>query len=114
MRLMETDLTVNVSTAALAQAVGLGQSRFIAGFSDRVGVSPHQWCLSLRIERAKCLLADMRLSVTKIGYDLGFSDPAHFAMTFKKRVGMTPSAWREANVCADDPKSSNDQRAVDK
>ena len=43
------------------------------------------------------MLADMRyaaLSVSAIGYDVGFADPSYFFRSFRRRFGMTPSDMR--------------------
>lgn len=61
-----------------------------------LGVSPYQYQLSRRIERAKVLLADPNRTVTDIAFDCGYSVPGSFATTFRRATGVTPPAFRRA------------------
>ena len=47
-----------------------------------------------RIDRAKELLLDIRYRVNDVAYMVGFSDSQYFSNLFKKRVGMTPTEYR--------------------
>ena len=47
-----------------------------------------------RIERARELLADPKLSVTDIALAVGYETPSAFAATFRKVAGVTPSQFR--------------------
>jgi AraC family transcriptional regulator len=49
---------------------------------------------SLRMQRAKTLLANPAMSVTQVGFNLGFSDTSSFTTTFRKHTGLTPTAYR--------------------
>ncbi len=46
------------------------------------------------VEEARRRLSFTRLSATRIGFDLGFSEPAYFLRFFRKRTGMTPAGFR--------------------
>ena len=62
-------------------------------FSSVYGVSPKEYILSLRIERAKQLLSLGDFTVTDVAYLCGYSDPCHFSREFKKRTGVSPSEY---------------------
>ncbi len=47
-----------------------------------------------RIDRAKVLLAERKLSVTEIGLDVGFSETSSFTSAFRKVTGETPTEYR--------------------
>lgn len=47
-----------------------------------------------RRERACGLLRDGRLSVTQVAYELGYSDAANFARSFRRELGCSPAEWR--------------------
>ncbi len=51
---------------------------------------------SVRIERAKALLADPRFKIGDIVEQVGFSDAAHFARVFKRTVGMSANEYRNS------------------
>jgi AraC family transcriptional regulator len=57
---------------------------------------PHQYLTSRRIERAKSLLAERKLSVTEIGFDVGFSETSSFIAAFRKVTGETPTEYRRS------------------
>jgi AraC family transcriptional regulator len=47
-----------------------------------------------RVERAKRLLRNERLSALAIALTLGFADASHFSKVFRRIVGVTPSGFR--------------------
>ena len=48
-----------------------------------------------RMERARQLLANTRLSISEIGTQSGYRDPYHFSKRFKDMVGISPRKFRE-------------------
>jgi AraC family transcriptional regulator len=93
---MHAHLEENLPLAELARLSGLSPSQFARGFRETTGRAPHRYLSDLRIERARDLLEHSEQSVTDIGLSCGFVQPSHFATIFRKRVGMTPRAWRVA------------------
>lgn len=91
---IEARLGEDIGLAELAAGVDLSPSRLTSLFRAATGLAPHAWLIQRKIERARGLLRDPRLSVTEIAHLLGFSSSQHFATTFKSHIGMTPSAWR--------------------
>jgi AraC family transcriptional regulator len=72
----------------------LSTYHFARLFKHSVGLSPYQYVLQNRVERAKKLigiLANPRL--TEIGLQVGFYDQAHFTKAFKQIVGVSPKAF---------------------
>jgi AraC-like DNA-binding protein len=94
--LIESHLAEPPSLDDLALAVGMRTAAFLKVFRASFGVSPHQYLLARRVERAKTLLQrDVRL--IDIALSLGFVSHAHFSGTFRARTGLTPSDWRRGN-----------------
>ena len=50
--------------------------------------------IRLRIERARLLLAETDMPITMIAADLGYSSSQHFATSFRRDTGTTPSRYR--------------------
>jgi len=82
--------------ARLAQIAGLSLSRFKARFKEESGMSPGNYINSVKIERAKELLAKSDLSVTEIAFKLGFSTSQYFSTVFKHFTTRQPMQWRNA------------------
>jgi AraC-like DNA-binding protein len=80
----------------LASLVALSPFYFVRVFKQHVGVPPHRYLTTVRIERACELLATSSLSATQICPRVGFTTLSHFTNTFRKHVGMSPMAYRRA------------------
>jgi AraC-like DNA-binding protein len=71
-------------------------SRFqlIRRFRALFGVTPHQCLIEARIDRAKYLLAVTDYSITRVCLEVGFVSLGSFSASFRRRVGLAPSAYR--------------------
>lgn len=85
----------NPSLAQVAGATALSPYHFARRFKASLGVSPHQFMLRARVERAKTLLADRRHSLVEIGLVTGFANQSHFTTAFRRLVGTTPKRYRD-------------------
>lgn len=84
-------LDASLSLEKLSQLTHLSVYRFAHLFKNTTGVSPHQYILKRRAERAMQLLGSGIYSLTQIAYMLGYTDQAHFCKTFKAATGFSPS-----------------------
>ncbi|MGW4096394.1 helix-turn-helix domain-containing protein [Mycobacterium sp. NPDC004974] len=80
---------------ALARLAGMPVQGFIGAFRRAFHTTPYQFLLDLRIERAKTLLLTTSQTVAEIASSVGFSTPSHFANAFRRRVGISPSGYRQ-------------------
>jgi AraC-like DNA-binding protein len=94
LELIAAELSQPLRLAELARQVNLSVGRLEHLFRAEVGCSPTQYLASLRMERAKELLATTHLSVKQIREQVGAHDPSHFARDFKIHCGMTAKAYR--------------------
>lgn len=81
--------------ADVARQCFLSRSHFSRAFKKTTGMSPQEWALSYRIERAKDLLLDHALPVSHISQECGFADQSHFCRMFNKFEGTSPTKWRQ-------------------
>jgi len=88
--LIETLPAGEVTITTLAEQVGLSVSRFKVKFKEQTGIAPAEYILRSRIDHAKVLLQEGRMSVTEIAYALGFSSSQYFATAFKRFTTMRP------------------------
>lgn len=84
----------DVSLAELAASVGLSPYHFARAFKASLGVPPHRYQMTLRVERGKELLATSNQSVTEIAHACGFASSQHMATVFRRFVGTTPTEFR--------------------
>jgi AraC family transcriptional regulator len=91
---IEEHLLEDVPLAILADVAKLSPYHFVRAFKQSFGLPPHRYLSSLRMQRAKSLLANPAMSVTQVGFNLGFSDTSSFTTTFRKHTGLTPTAYR--------------------
>jgi AraC family transcriptional regulator len=88
------NLARQIRLSELAKLADLSPSQFGRAFKISTGRTPHLWHLDARIESAKRLLADRRVSLAEIALDTGFSEQSHFTRAFRAAAGVSPGAWR--------------------
>lgn len=91
---IEEHLAEPISLRTLARLVGLSPYYFCRAFKQSLGMPPHRYHNSRRIERAKILLAKPAPSVTDIGLTIGYSETSSFTAAFHKTTGVTPTTYR--------------------
>jgi AraC-like DNA-binding protein len=94
---MQDATNVPYTVSGLAEEVGYSPEHFSRIFRSIIGRSPEEFLLNLRIERAKQLLATSDLSIEAVASSLGYGQASYFSTQFRKRVGISPTAYRQAN-----------------
>jgi len=82
------------TTAGMAEHVHISESRFISLFRQVIGLPPHAYLVTCRINEAKKRLLESNDPITKIAHDLGFSSVQHFSRQFDKIIRQSPSEFR--------------------
>ncbi|MDR6225070.1 AraC family transcriptional regulator [Desmospora profundinema] len=85
----------------LADHVAYSPYHFTRIFKERIGLSPHYYISSLRLQKAKELLIHTNLPVRDIGLEIGQQSLGTFTTRFTQRVGVTPSQFRKSMMQAD-------------
>lgn len=93
-KLMKEQIEEQISAEMIAGQIGVGYSWFRRMFKNYTGISPAQYQIQLRLIRAKELLARTSLAISDIAYQLHFENAGQFATFFRKREGVTPTAYR--------------------
>jgi len=91
---IEAHLADDLSLAMLASIAGLSLHHFGETFRQSMGVPPHRFVLTRRIERAKILLLSTDMTITQIAFAVGYSSQSHFATKFREAAGATPQRFR--------------------
>ena len=95
---LHANLADDLSLAQLAKVGGLGPSQFGRAFRAETGQPPHLYLVEIRVKAARHLLEHTTLPVTDVAFRCGFTQPSHFATTFRKVTGMTPREYRSAQT----------------
>ena len=86
-----------ITLAGLARIAGWDRFYLSHVFTKVYGVSPMNYLLEKRLDCAKELLTNGDHTITEIAQMLGFSSQNYFTQTFKKRLGITASAYRRSH-----------------
>lgn len=92
--LLLENLEGNISISEVAQVCNLSRGYFIRAFRETTGMTPYQWVLRERIDRARDLLRTSNTPLAEVAVACGFSDQSHFTRVFAGIVGTTPGNWR--------------------
>jgi AraC family transcriptional regulator len=84
----------NLSLIELANLAQMSLYYFARSFKQQIGLSPHQYLIRCRVERAKALLLQNELTVVEIAHRVGFADQSHLSRHFKQLTGLAPKQWR--------------------
>jgi len=79
----------------LATANGMSHRQLNRRFKEATGLTPQQFMMRSRIERACEELRETDRSLSDIAYELGFCDQSAFTSQFRKRMTLTPKKYRE-------------------
>jgi AraC family transcriptional regulator len=91
----ETEL----SLAALARAAAMSPYHFLRTFRSVVGMTPHQFVLRTRLNRAALQLRRSDDAIADIALAVGFNDLSNFNRRFRSLFGMTPGTFRGRRPC---------------
>jgi AraC family transcriptional regulator len=91
---IEANIERDITLEELAEADGTSVFHFARLFKRRTGVAPHQYVLQRRIDRARSLLTDPRLSIGEVASRCGFAHQSHFSDAFRRAMGMTATVYR--------------------
>ena len=95
---MDDNFDQGITVAQAAQYVFLSQGYFTRAFRDETGMSPMNYLMKKRIERACLLLENNEIKVSAISLQSGFSSPQRFNVAFRKLMGMTPMEYRKLHL----------------
>ena len=78
----------------LAAQAGLSRFHFQRLFKGAVGVSPSRYHINLRMNEARRLLRETKMSVIDVALEVGYANPGHFSQLFRRETGLSPSEYR--------------------
>jgi AraC family transcriptional regulator len=94
---VEANLEADIRLEMMAGICGRSTEYFVRVFKATAGVSPYQYVLNLRIERAKALLGVEGASIADVALQCGFSHQEHLTRMFRRFTGVTPGRYRSSH-----------------
>ncbi|SHM24226.1 helix-turn-helix domain-containing protein [Mucilaginibacter sp. OK098] len=90
---MEDNATApSVSLDDIAAQACMNKFHFLANFKALYGITPHQYIINVKLQKAYQLLNEQHYSVTQVCYSVGFDSLQSFSSLFRRRFKISPSA----------------------
>lgn len=93
---MHQNFGEKISVNDLAKLASMSESHFIRTFKKETKVSPIDYLIKLRIDKAKKLLRSNSKIITEIAMECGFNSPSHFSTCFSRYMGMSPKEYQNS------------------
>lgn len=91
---IDKNIEKEITVEELAGLYSLNKIYFSNKFAKHMGVSPSQFIINRRLEKAMELIKTSNLSLKEISYKCGFQNNLYFSRLFKKKIGMSPSEFK--------------------
>ncbi|MEG4942590.1 AraC family transcriptional regulator [Microcoleus sp. F4-D5] len=91
---IQENLSENISLEAIANHIDMSSYHFCRLFKQSTGFSPYQYVIQQRVERAKQLLLQGKMSLAEIAIACGFTHQSHLNRHFKRLTGVTPKTFQ--------------------
>jgi AraC-like DNA-binding protein len=85
----------NISLEELAGYAGLSVTHLLRTFKQAFNLTPHQYLISIRLQRAKLLLKSTSYSINEVVSLIGFECPSSFIRLFRTSYNVTPLKYRQ-------------------
>jgi AraC-like DNA-binding protein len=83
---------------AICDKLKIGRAKFFKKVNAITGVTPNEYIISYRLERASQLLIQNYGNVTHVALAVGFENPNYFAKCFKEKFDQTPTEYKRSHL----------------
>lgn len=90
---IRSEYASGITVQSIADRLGLNRSYFYTIFTERVGVSPSEYLMNVRLNKAAELMTVYGEKPSKAANSVGYDDLYHFSKIFKKHFGVSPREY---------------------
>lgn len=87
----------SITNKTLADLCNISEIYFRRQFKTKFGITPKQYILNVRLQRAKQLLLDGRYKINTISEECGFASQYHFSRIFREKIGKSATEFIKEN-----------------
>ena len=98
LKIIDYNYCTNISVEKIAEYLSVDPAYFSRKFTEKMHISPKQYIITKRIERAKELLCSTEANIFEISNSVGYEDQFYFYRIFKKYTKLSPSEYRQKNA----------------
>ncbi len=93
--MLDDNLYGNITVDKIAETLVVSKAHIISEFKKYYGVTPYVYYIENKLNVAKDMLATSSMRISEIAETLGFCEQNYFSSLFKKKVGVSPDAYRK-------------------
>lgn len=95
--IIDENITSPPSISQLSRMVYLNEFKLKKGFKELFGNSIRSYVIDKRMEKARIILEEEKVTINEVAILVGYSDASHFAPKFKKKYGVNPNEFIKIN-----------------
>lgn len=106
MQYLDNNYMNRIKISELADYIGIDRSHLTKSFREEYHVSPQEYLIQLRMEKAEYLLANSTASISSVAASVDYPDALAFSKIFKQRNGVSPTEYR-SKISSSKPPAEN-------
>ena len=92
---IDSHISDKITVKKLASLIYRSESQAIRIFRKSFGITPYDYVIDCRINRAKSIIKNTSVPIKDIAFSMNFADEHYFSGIFKKKTGYSPSEYRK-------------------
>lgn len=93
---IERNFLCDISVEVIASNIGINRKYLYTIFKKKLGLTPMEYIIKVRMEKACALLASTNLTLVHVCNSVGYKDQFAFSKQFKKSIGVSPTSYRNS------------------
>ena len=97
-RYIEKEYMYDISVVDIAKQIGITRSYLAKCFNNTINMSPKQYIIKYRMEKACEFLKTTNMNITETAEAVGYTNSLTFSKAFKNYFGVSPAEWRNRAI----------------